>query len=437
MGTACQDVIRRNDPCWLTDDLYRFIRIPVGWSLDGYTFQWMAASPKSRVVSGFLELQYQLQDGDHLFDYEALEDFQFSDWNKLWIDTTSYGEYDQYVKVIAMLEPATEYLKWAKAGGFGYMSMMSMKPDAIKHKCALVHSNETYPTDFSQVLHQCKHAIRQIRDVQPGETIRILDLCAGPTTYGEVAKKMLNKLGYEVELVAIEIDPGFFAPDCVDLWIGANALEIDLEELGVFHLILSNPPFSLAGELAIMANKVRLPGGVVSFLLSANFPFSGKDQVREDLFAQFPHFHEIKLLRRPSFLAAYSAEMLEYFKKRKINPNGTAAQAYVVLEWAGASIATVERAYWPRVEHHFENWVTEMRLRGNMVICGLIREAADERRAAEREGREEYTCYDDRFSKLAAQTNGWAFYRASPLERDNMRFDEQAKAMLKAMKVRK
>jgi SAM-dependent methyltransferase len=152
-----------------------------------------------------------------------------------------------------------------------------------------------------------------------GRPKAVADLGCGD---GAIGAEFRKHLGYGAIIAGVEIDPARAA--------SAQALQVHDGERwtpvydaktvrvgdvvegyspplihGYFDLVVSNPPFSLAAEFLQEAARVVRPGGLIAFLLRANWLVPAvRSEVRNGLFS--PTYGHLKadlhfLERRPSF----------------------------------------------------------------------------------------------------------------------------------------
>ena len=290
------------------------------------------------------------------------------------------------------------------------MSLLAIQPAAIKRQFNEKHSAELYPTDATLV----KHAVTQLleRFWHPiGRPVRVLDLCAGTGVWGIYAKYLLEQQGYTVFLHGIEIDPAFLKPPEFDVWDHEDILTIVTSSARPYDIILSNPPFSLGGRAALVANRLRAERGIVMFLLGSTFPFSNRGG-RGELFETYSIGEITYLLNRPGFYFTF-AEKVGLQK-----PRGTNATEHCLYQWDNFGSRPIRREQY---EYYDSNDPIHKLLqeRPSTVICALAYEAAKERAEAKDQKREPFT-FDHYAAKMAANRYGWDFYYANYQERYEM-----------------
>lgn len=409
--------VRTNDPCFLTPDLHRMITYPKQWVLVRHVIEWLVAIPNSHRRQAFVEFQFRSDAEDPLFPYREIEDFELEYWEIDWCDFITYGARNQHVKVIARITPTDEFHAYVKAGGMQTMSRMSVKAEAVRQQLAAVHVGELYPTDVALVQQQVKRAVGWCLLPERSEAVRVLDVCAGPGVYGIVAKQRLEGLGYSVELHGIEMNSAFEKPPEFDFWHVGDFRTFD--SLGLFHIILTNPPFSLGGEVALYANRHLVEKGAFSMLIGANFAYSDKDG-RGELFEEYPPSQYVLLMSRPGFYFSF-AEKAKIKERFGSSPRGTNANEHQIIEWDQRPPQPPVRVKWKY--YNAEDPIhQQLQERGSMVICALAFEAAKEVSAAKREKREPVT-FTDHFSLLAANRWKWDFFHSTTAERRQARLE--------------
>lgn len=151
--------------------------------------------------------------------------------------------------------------------------------------------------------------------------LQVLDLCAGPGNWGQVARWMADKQGTYLQLTGVELNSEFSNPGEHDLWVNTDFLTWETEQK--FDLIISNPPFSKETLLPIIDKAISLlytgsPYSCAVFLLPVSFLAS---KIRAKFFKLHMPVQIYSLVPRPSFFRLVSTS------------TGTDTDEYIVVKF--------------------------------------------------------------------------------------------------------
>lgn len=160
-----------------------------------------------------------------------------------------------------------------------------------------------YPTDPEHV----EEAFNHLPEESNGwafEPQRILDPCAGDGVYGWFARERFRHAYIE----GMDIRPIKFNKYSYNVGKNGDFLRAS-DDVEPFDLVISNPPFVVAREFVEHSFRMLRPGGVVNFLLRAQF---AESEGRYEWFQRYRPRYIVTCSDRPSFREDGSPDPAHY-----------------------------------------------------------------------------------------------------------------------------
>lgn len=147
--------------------------------------------------------------------------------------------------------------------------------------------------------------LREIRLPVVPRDLAVLDPGAGNGVWGTTAANLLDCYVQGVELRDVEPSPGFA------VWKGHTDFLTWMPIPPVrFHLVVGNPPYSLAEEFIRHSFELLAPGGQIVFLLRLAF-LEGQARAK-GLWTEFPPERVLVMPKRPSFSGNGKTDAIAY-----------------------------------------------------------------------------------------------------------------------------